>query len=166
MSRKSPGFVVVIDTREQAPFAFEGITGDRGRVLEIATSRAGLKTGDYSIRGLEDVIAVERKSKVDLYGTVGRGRKRFERELERLAAMGAPAVVLECDLASLLHPPGRSKVSPSSVLNSLIAWSVRHRLPVWPCPDRRFAEIVTFRLLQHYWAERERQHRKERPGVE
>jgi len=156
----------VIDTREQAPFAFEGITGDRGRVLEIAKSRVGLKTGDYSIRGLEDVIAVERKSKVDLYGTVGRGRERFERELERLAAMGAPAVVLECDLASLLRPPARSKVSPSSALNSLIAWSVRHRLPVWPCPGRRFAEIVTFRLLQHYWAEREGQRREECRGVE
>lgn len=166
MSAAGPGFVTVIDTREQAPFVFQGITGPRGRALEIATSRSGLKTGDYSIRGLEDAIAIERKSKTDLYGTVGRGRRRFERELDRLAAMGAPAVVLECDLASLLHPPGRSQVAPSSVLNSLIAWSVRHRLPVWPCPSRRFAEIVTFRLLQHFWEERQREHREESVSVE
>ncbi len=147
---------VAVDTREQAPFGFGAITGDRGRVLAVATCVEGLKTGDYSIRGLEDAIAVERKSKADLYGTVGRGRARFERELARLAAMEAPAIVLECDLASLLRPPTRSRVHPSSVLNSLIAWSVRHRIPVWPCPDRRFAEILTYRLLHHYWTEREK----------
>jgi len=152
LSGKTPDFVTVIDTREQAPFAFRGIAGERGRELEIATCRAGLRTGDYSVQGLEDAVAVERKSKTDLYGTVGRGRARFERELERLAAMPAPALVLECDLASLLRPPERSRVSPSSVLNSLIAWSVRHRIPVWPCPGRRFAEILTFRLLDHYRA--------------
>lgn len=147
---------IVVDTREQHPFAFHGITGVRGRELETATCRAGLKTGDYSIQGLEDEVAIERKSKADLYGTVGRGRARFEREIERLAAMQFPAVVLECDLQSLLRPPERSRVSPSSVLNSLIAWSVRHRIPIWPCPGRRFAEIVTYRLLQHFMADHER----------
>ena len=164
MSSSASPFAVVVDTREQHPFTFHGITGARRRELEIETCRAGLKTGDYSVRGLEDEIAVERKSKADLYGTVGRGRARFEREIERLAAMEFPAVVLECDLASLLRPPERSRVSPSSVLNSLIAWSVRHRIPVWPCPDRRFAEILTYRLLAHFWTERERRHgaRKEK----
>ena len=156
MSSSTSPFTVVVDTREQHPFAFHGITGVRGRKLEIETCRAGLKTGDYSIQGLEDKVAVERKSKVDLYGTVGRGRARFEREIERLAAMQFPAVVLECDLQSLLRPPERSRVSPSSVLNSLVAWSVRHRIPVWTCPGRRFAEIVTYRLLQHFWADHER----------
>ncbi|MHC4504139.1 MAG: ERCC4 domain-containing protein [Planctomycetota bacterium] len=166
MSGEAPEFVVVADTREQNPFAFEGLTGPRGCALKVAVCRAGLKTGDYSIRGLEDEIAVERKSKVDLYGTVGRGRGRFERELERLAVMRAPALVLECDLASILRPPSRSKVSPSSVLNSLIAWSVRHRIPVWPCQGRRFAEIVTFRLLQHYWADHMRRHEEGRSDAE
>jgi ERCC4-type nuclease len=157
LSGKAPDFVTVIDTREQAPFAFRGIVGGRGRELEVVTCRAGLRTGDYSVEGLEDAVAVERKSKTDLYGTVGRGRARFERELERLAAMPAPALVIECDLASLLRAPERSRVSPSSVLNSLIAWSVRHRIPVWPCPGRRFAEILTFRLLDHYRAWRLRE---------
>jgi len=164
-ARPSP-FVVVVDTREQHPFAFDSITGDRGRVIEVVTCRAGLKTGDYSIQGIEDVVAIERKSKTDLYGTVGRGRARFEREVERLAALDAAAVVIECNLASLLRAPERSRVSPSSVLNSLIAWSVRHRIPVWPCPGRRFAEIVTYRLLRHFWAERERQRGEGRPDAE
>ena len=142
MSSSASPFAVVVDTREQHPFAFQGITGARGRELEIVTCRAGLKTGDYSVQGLEDEIGVERKSKVDLYGTVGRGRARFEREIERLAAMEFPAVVLECDLASLLRPPERSRVSPSSVLNSLVAWSVRHRIPVWPCSRSTYGPLT------------------------
>lgn len=144
--------MVIVDTREQAPFVFSGITGARGRVLDVATCRAGLKTGDYSIRGLEDDVVVERKSKADLFGSVGRGRDRLEREIERLAALTCPAIVLECDLGSILRPPERSRMSPVSVLNTLIAWSVRYRIPIWPCPSRRFAEIVTYRLLQHFHA--------------
>jgi ERCC4-type nuclease len=166
VSAKLSPFTVVIDTREQHPFSFDSITGDRGRVVEVVTCRAGLKTGDYSIQGIEDLVAIERKSKTDLYGTVGRGRARFEREIERLATLDAAAVVIECDLASLLRAPERSRVSPSSVLNSLIAWSVRHRIPVWPCPGRRFAEIVTYRLLRHFWAERERQRMEGRSDAE
>jgi len=165
VSAKPSAFVVAVDTREQLPFAFRNITGDRGRIIEIEACRVGLKTGDYSIQGMEDVVAIERKSKTDLYGTVARGRARFKKEIGRLATMAAPAVVLECDLASLLRRPARSRVSPSSVLNSLIAWSVRHRIPVWPCPNRRFAEIVTYRLLCHFWGEHERRRREGCPDA-
>lgn len=150
MKPKRAPFVVIVDSREQRPYAFDDIR-EQGRELMISTCRTGLTTGDYSIRGLENVIAIERKTKVDLYGTVGRGRARFKREIERLAAMTAPALVLECDLKSMLRRPRYSKMSPLSVLHSLISWSVRFRIPVWTCPGRRSAEIVTYRLLHHFW---------------
>ena len=41
---------VIIDTREQAPLLF----------TRLPAIRAGLLTGDYSIRGLEHLFAVER----------------------------------------------------------------------------------------------------------
>jgi hypothetical protein len=53
-------------------------------------------------------------------------------------------------------------VSPKSVVNSLLAWSVRYRIPVWLCPERKSAETLTFRLLQHFWNWREKQHKEER----
>jgi ERCC4-type nuclease len=151
MNELAAGPVIVADTREQEPFAFRGITGTRGRSLEIPVVRRCLKTGDYSVEGLEDAVAIERKSKADLFRTIGRDRARFERELERLTVMAAPALVIECDLQSLLERPPHCCMAPSSVLNSLLAWSIRHRVPVWACPGRRFAEIVTYRLLRHYW---------------
>ncbi len=57
---------IIIDTREQAPFTFEG----------YETKIATLKTGDYSLEGFEDKVAVERKSKADAYGCVGGSRMR------------------------------------------------------------------------------------------
>jgi len=56
---------VVIDTREQLPYEFED-----------SITRT-LQTGDYSIFGYEDQVTVERKTKADAYGTIGRGRTRL-----------------------------------------------------------------------------------------
>ncbi len=156
-----PSFVVVIDTREQRPFTFRRVPNDRGEKINADIMHAGLKTGDYSILGFEDKVAVERKTMVDIYQTVSRGRSRFQSELTRLREIESPAIVLECDLKSLLKPPPHTKVSPFSVLGSLVAWSVRNRIPVWPCPGRRFAEILTYKLLWHFWT---RWQREEKSG--
>ena len=72
MNRIAP--TVIIDSREQAPLAFANLPSEVGT----------LDTGDYSIRGLEHLVAVERKSLDDLLGIVGRDRQRFRRELQRL----------------------------------------------------------------------------------
>ena len=52
---------IVIDTREQAPFPF---SGEQYRGTETAFGT--LDTGDYSLAGLTDKVAVERKSLPDL----------------------------------------------------------------------------------------------------
>jgi hypothetical protein len=64
--------VVVIDSREQAPLVF-------ARLQSVAGT---LYSGDYSVLGLEDVLAVERKSLDDLANCcLASGRDRFEHEL-------------------------------------------------------------------------------------
>ncbi|HVY62329.1 MAG TPA: hypothetical protein VHF22_11785, partial [Planctomycetota bacterium] len=93
-----PPFTVVIDTREQAPLSF----GSWPTVV------AGMKTGDYSIQGFEDQIAIERKSLSDLFGCIGRDRDRFERELLRLWALDYAAIVIEATLADVLEGAPRS----------------------------------------------------------
>lgn len=91
---------VLIDTREQLPFSFDAITADAehgGGTWHVRTEARGIPSGDYSLDGFADRIAVERKSVADLFGTVGKGRGRFVRELERLAAFEFAAVVVEGD---------------------------------------------------------------------
>jgi ERCC4-type nuclease len=162
MARPTPDpafpVVVLIDTREQRPFGFDGITADQehgGGFWQVRTEVRGIPSGDYSLDGFADRIAVERKSVADLFGTVGKGRGRFVRELERLAVMEWAAVVVEGDWTEVTErPPRRSKLPPRTVYRSVIAWQQRYpRVHWWFCPSRAFAEVTTFRLFERFLKE-------------
>lgn len=155
---------VVIDSREKCPFGFEGLSSDAkdgSLPLIVRTVRAGLPSGDYSLLNLESSVAVERKSISDLFGTVGRGRDRFERELERLNQMTFAAVVIEAGWVDIIHePPPRSELSAKSIFRSVISWQQRFpRVHWWPCGSRRLAEVTTLRILERFWKDREREAR-------
>jgi ERCC4-type nuclease len=136
---KDEGLTILIDRREQRPLSLPN--------SELST----LKTGDYSIRtdteDYREQIAVERKSLEDLYGCFGQSRDRFERELERLAKFPYPAIVVEATLAEVLGGTQYSKVHPQSAIGSLIAWSVKHRIPCWLAGDRRMAAGTVRKIL-------------------
>lgn len=137
---------IIIDTREQTPYQFATINP------RPDTTRQALKTGDYSLEGFEDQVTVERKSLQDAFGTFGRGRRRFVRELERMSEYDFAAVVIEADWNTILrNPPTRSKLNPKSVYSSIIAWMQRHNVHFVTCPNRAFAEKTTYRLLERYW---------------
>ena len=73
------GPTIVVDTREQKPYGFNG---------EIPTTKQALKAGDYSVVGFEDQIMVERKSLSDLVRCVGSDRRRFMKQMKRLLQIG------------------------------------------------------------------------------
>ena len=87
---------ILIDSREQVPFTFE-----HERYAGTSVEAGPLDTGDYSLAGLADRVAVERKSLPDLVACLSQGRERFERELQRAAALDAFAVVVEASWADL-----------------------------------------------------------------
>jgi ERCC4-type nuclease len=66
--------VIVVDSREQDPLTFTRLQSVRG----------GLYSGDYSVQGLEESFAVERKSIDDLANCCSTGRDTFAHELHRL----------------------------------------------------------------------------------
>lgn len=136
------GFIIAIDTREQRPYEFPG--------AEVKT----LPSGDYSIVGLEHRVAVERKSKVDAYGSLGQGRARFRREFERLARYDYAVVVIEDTVEGFLRRPSFSKMSPRAAIGTLLAWSVRYKVPVLFAGDREHARAATGKLLEMYWKHR------------
>ena len=69
---------ILIDSREQKPLVFSNLPNEQ----------ATLTTGDYTAKGLSDVLCIERKSVPDLVGTLFNttNRKRFEKELQRMLA--------------------------------------------------------------------------------
>lgn len=137
--------IVLVDTREQNPYQFRCPT-------EVAT----LKTADYSLKGLENLVGIERKTIEDLISCLTDGRDRFEAELYRGRALDYFAVVIEGSLSDLANGKYRSKMNPKSAVQSLLAFSVRYRLPVFFCENRRFGERITESLLVKYARELEK----------
>jgi len=150
-------FTVIFDYRERRPFRFANIRSSKrhgGKFVRVHTQPGYLMTADYSIAGLTDRIGIERKSKDDLFDTMGRGRDRFRREFERLSEMEFAAVVIESSLLEIVErPPLHSRVSAASVVNTIVSWQQRYPVHWWFTDTRRYAEIVTFRILERFYHE-------------
>jgi ERCC4-type nuclease len=149
-------YTLLIDTREQAAWDFKGMQADMkdgGGTIILKTKRAGLKTGDYSIEGLEDQVAIERKSLEDFFHCVGSDRSRFENQLERLNALPCGRMVIEADWERMLRGCPNSKLKPKTVVRSVISWQMDAFPNVhwWFMPGKRLAEVVAFRILDRYW---------------
>lgn len=141
MSRAT--ILAVVDTREQRPWAL-------GPWCVVAR-RATLQAGDYSIVGLEDRVAVERKSKADFVGTIVQSWTRFQRELGRLESFDVAAVVVECDLAEILGGKYRSDAPPTLILDRMARAQVEHGIPVHFCGDRVASQRFADELLRRAW---------------
>lgn len=148
-------FTVVIDSSEQRPYTFKGLTADADKKfapLAIPTVRYSLAVGDYSIQGRESEILIERKSKEDLYGSMSTTEKRenFIARLEVMNAIPWGAVVVEAGWQELIEsPPRHTKFAPKSLYRTILFWMQRYPKVHWfPAFSREFAEITTFRLLQ------------------
>lgn len=101
MARKPAplGFKVIVDSREQQPLNFTA--------EDMET--AALKTGDYTIKGLEHVLCVERKgSLTELYGNIF--DERFERELVRMQEFPEKYIVLEFPFSQILGFPHSTNI--------------------------------------------------------
>lgn len=135
---------IIIDTREQMPFTFQH---ERYSVdVEMGT----LAIGDYSLKGLEDKAAVERKELHDLVACLGRERQRFERELQRGAALDAFAVIVESSWADLAGGNYRSQLNPHAACQSVLAFMGRYRVPFIFAGSRAAAEYATWGFLRQY----------------
>jgi ERCC4-type nuclease len=131
---------VIIDTREQTPLD----------VSPLRSVTGTLATADYSIMGLEHMVAVERKSLPDFLACVGKERERFERECQRMLAYECRAIVVEAtwrDIEAgewLLR--NRSKVSPQAALGSALGW-IAQGIPVVMAGTHDRASQFVSRLL-------------------
>lgn len=135
---------VVIDTREQKPFTFLQCG------MDIETAAGTLPIGDYSIAGLENHIAVERKSLPDLVQCLGRERERFAREMMRAAALESFAVVIEAPWQALAEGKYKGNLNPGAACASVAAFTARHRIPFFFAGTRGMAERFTAVFLRQY----------------
>ena len=131
-------FTIVIDTREQTPFNF----GD----LPVAIK--SLDTGDYSIAGLEELVAIERKSLPDIVGCCGKSRDRFKRELLRLKSYRYKGVIIEATYSKMQSGEWKSTIKPSHVLGSIASWCNRYQIPFYFAGSHEQATEWCYLLLK------------------
>lgn len=154
-SAKVPKPMVLIDSREQQPFTLlahhpNWVGGER---------RATLKTGDYTVQGMESLLALERKNLSDLVACIVTYRRRFLASCERLAKFRWKAVLIEAsyeDIERNWDESGiPSEVHPNAVCGTLDAIEAKFAIPIIYTSTHR--ELATERaaswLSKHftYW---------------
>jgi ERCC4-type nuclease len=122
---------IIIDTREQEGYSFDPRLA--------ATVRRALPAGDYSLAGLENTVAVERKTLDDFVSTVIHSRARFRNELRKLAGYRAACVVVEGGVLDVLLHRYRGDAHPNAVVGSSLSIILDFRIPVFFCSNRQAA---------------------------
>jgi ERCC4-type nuclease len=110
---------IIVDTRETVPL-FD---------CPPCTS-ATLKTGDYSLRGFENLIAIERKGIGDLFSSIGQGRDRFLRQVRRCSKVEG-CVLIEGSVRAILGHKPYGKMTGKNAMATLMSWSVAYSIPVF-----------------------------------
>ena len=135
------GFRIVIDTNEQKPYKF-------GKIPVI---RNTLNAGDYSIDGMEHLISIERKSQLDLYGSIGSGRDRFNRMWDRLSYHYFLGLIIECDELNLMNPEQTySDINKNSVYSTINSYEVKRNIHVYYGTRKACALKIANWLLVFY----------------
>jgi DNA excision repair protein ERCC-4 len=136
----------ICDTREQCPLD----------LLPLRSEPGTLATGDYSIKGLEHLIAVERKSAEDMLACIGRERERFDREVQRLLAFQVRAVVVEAGWQFFERGGWRGNVTPNAAIGSLLGW-ITAGVPIVMAYDHaragRFVSRILYTAARRRWRE-------------
>ena len=129
-SARIPKPVVLVDTREREPFPLHRnhpnwIGGER---------RVALKTGDYTVEGMESLLCLERKNLADLVACTVTYRRRFLAVCGRLARFRWKAILVEATLEDIkggfeaFDIP--SDVHPNAVCGMLDAIEAKFGIPV------------------------------------
>lgn len=102
-----------------------------------------LDAGDYSIEGLENSIAVERKSNSDYVNTIIHSKDRFTKELKKLSAYKAACIVVEGDIKDMWDKRIIGRASPNALLGLTISIITKWNVPVFFCGSRPMARLFT-----------------------
>jgi len=107
---KAPEYTIIRDTREQQGYHFKPYN------LCVGMEDLKLDTGDYTIKGLEDKICVERKASVtELALNLGQDKHRFMNEIQRMKHFPHRYLVLEFSMADISKFPEGTKVRKDSL---------------------------------------------------
>lgn len=150
---RTPLPIAIVDTREQNPLSFRRFRGWFQKIEYRA-----LKLGDYSVEGMEDTLAVERKDLADLIQSFTTNRAVFIARLRRMSELPHSLLVVTSSLTEIKSEYPYRAANPNRITQSLIAVLTGLRLP-FICTDTHELgeEIVASYLYQTFlydWLDR------------
>lgn len=101
-------FTILQDTRENHPWNFEPAD-----FFDVEVQK--LDTGDYTIKGMEDILCIERKATSNEIAT-NICEMRFEREIERMLKFKHKFIICEFSYSTLLKYPYESGIPQNRIL--------------------------------------------------
>jgi len=114
-----------------------------------------LNVGDYSIEGFEDRIAIERKSISDLFGTLGKGHKRFKKEIERALNYDYFAIVIDGSYSAAYNKDFEgsyhTKMKGYVITSILFTIHVKYKIPVFFTNGRKESKRIIKDILYSYF---------------
>jgi len=87
MANRLPSITIIRDTREKEGWVFDPEEKVAGKIQILGTEVDTLQTGDYTIKGMESIVVIERKNGVsELFGNYSpvEHKIRFEKEIQRM----------------------------------------------------------------------------------
>ena len=142
-------FILVVDTREQDALFKRPVKG-------LVMVRDTIPVGDYSVRGFEREIVVERKSLNDLYSSMFGDWERESKKLVKIAEYNRKWLLIEGTEDEVLRYQQFSTVHPNSMRGRLVSIQIRLGIPVYYSATRKDAErFILDVLIKYYRVKRE-----------
>lgn len=143
---------IIQDSKEKQPLQFDFYDGCSGQVVR------GLKTGDYTAEGYEDLIIIERKcSTGELCQNLGKKFTQFKAEFERMQDIPHRYLVCEFPREFLYTFPENStipkrkwkdlRINPKFMRKRLYELCEQYGVQPIFCSSRAEAEETIFRII-------------------
>lgn len=137
-------FILVVDTREQDALFKRPVKG-------LVMVRDTIPVGDYSVRGFETEVVVERKSINDLYGSMFSDWDRESKKLLKIAEYRRKWLLIEGREDEVLSFQQFSTVHPNSMRGRLVSIQVRLGIPIYYAATRKDGERFVLDILTKYY---------------
>ena len=147
---ESESFTVLVDTREKKPWTLAS-----SRILGMEHRK--LDTGDYTIKGYEHLLCIDRKASVQ--EVVNNVREpRFAKELLRIRKFPHAFLVMEFELDELINFPHNTSLPPKVkkqirtngkyLLRCLTRMQIKYNFNIIYAGNRENAQLITINLME------------------
>lgn len=153
-----PTYTVVRDTREKVGYgwSFGKTTNTKRRPPNCSgTIITKLDTGDYSIEGYEDILAIERKEGFTELWSNYTTRARFEEEMGRMSEIKHSYILIEShldsDILTLSPPQFSTKVPGKALIRWLLFLGIKYGVKIIPVGNcgKKMAQFIIEEVIRH-----------------